>query len=423
LKKGVEKSAARTALHQRSSIDRASLLRHLAICVAAVAAYAMRREWLIDTGVLLILGFAGITNVATVRLSDTPRWTGLARAISPVLGVGSWAALVFVSGGTRSPFLPGFWLEIIFSALIFSPRGTAFVTAAACAALWAIQAWIGFANACGLLCLQTGFLSAIGTVTFVASRRWRQEHQSLRGETRDLKRRLQGLEEERESSRTLEVLGERTARLAHGLKGTVHSLRGFAQLIEMPVTNGHTRQQAIDGLRHSIDRLEDSVRGALHPSRASSEAQGSTTAPELLGLLDEVAAQMARFDVGVRWVKPSSERLPSVALPTALLREVLLILAENAAEASGASGEIVLRADVEAGGLRLMVQDDGPGFDPKVREILFKPGVTTKPAGSGFGLFLARRLIESRGGQLIVGQGSQGGALVSVRLPVVENQS
>jgi len=405
-----------------SSLDSASLLRHLAICVAAAAAYVMTQSRPLGASVLVILGLAALMNMAAARLSDAPARAYVARTIAPVLGIGCWAALVFVSEGTRSPFLPGFWLEIVFSALIFPPLGTVLVTAAALVALWAIQAWLGVASAWALLWAQTGFVCAIGMVTFLASRRWRQEHQSLRTESDALQRRLQSLEVELETSRTLGILGERVARLAHSLKGTVHSLRGFVQLIEMPVSNSHARKRAIDGLRLAIDRLEDSARAALHPSRAWVEANEATTAPELFQLLDDVVEQMARFRVGIRWIKPMSEGLPSIALPSALLREVLLILAENAAEASGSSGEIVLRADVDAGVLRLVVQDDGPGFDPRLREMLFKPGVTTKPAGSGFGLFLARRLIESRGGELTVGQGQHGGALVAVRLPVLESQ-
>jgi signal transduction histidine kinase len=121
----------------------------------------------------------------------------------------------------------------------------------------------------------------------------------------------------------------------------------------------------------------------------------------------------------VRWVTRESEGLPGVALSSAQLREVLLILAQNAAEASGDSGEVTLRADVDGDVLRLVVQDQGPGLDPQLRERLFHPGATTKAEGSGFGLFLARRLVESGGGQLTVAQAAQGGALVSVRLPVL----
>jgi two-component system, NtrC family, sensor histidine kinase HydH len=406
-------------LFKGSPLERATFLRHLAISGAAVAAFALRRELHVSGGVLWVLGVAALANMVTVRLSDAPAWAGVARAISPVFGVGGWAALVFLTGGAMSPLVAGFWLEIIFSAMVLPPVGTLLVTAGVAVALWLEQSVLGRGTTLGRLWLQTGFVGAIGLLTFYASRRWRQEQQALSGETKALNRRLGDLEKELEDARTLGQVGERAARLAHSLKNTVHSLRGFTRLIEAPTASGHAQKQALDGLRLAIDGLEGTARAALRPSDSDSKAKGATTASELRRTLDQVIAEVARDHAGVRWVKHSADCFPSVAVPSALLREVFMILARNAAEASGASGEVVLRAELDRGALRLVVQDRGPGIDPRLRETLFQPGVTTKPSGSGFGLFLARRLVESRGGELTVAEAVQGGALVSVRLPLL----
>jgi signal transduction histidine kinase len=69
----------------------------------------------------------------------------------------------------------------------------------------------------------------------------------------------------------------------------------------------------------------------------------------------------------------------------------------------------------------LVVRDRGPGIAPNLGDRLFALGATTKASGHGFGLFLARRLIESRGGRLTAARASGGGALFSVTLPLPEN--
>ena len=70
-----------------------------------------------------------------------------------------------------------------------------------------------------------------------------------------------------------------------------------------------------------------------------------------------------------------------------------------------------------AGGVRLAVEDDGPG----VRDTnnLFVPFFTTKPEGSGIGLVLARQIAEAHGGEVTLGsRPDRAGAVARIRLPI-----
>jgi signal transduction histidine kinase len=404
-----------------SALAGASLLRHAAICTATFAAWAMRRELHVTSDLLWVLGLAALVNAGAARLSDSPRWTWAGRLVSPAVGLVAWAALVLLTGGVSSPMIGGFWLEIVLAALVFAPPTTLLATGAGIAALWVDQCALGLGPSLGRLCLHTGFLLSLGLLAFYASRRWRQEHDALSVEAIALGRRLIELDRELEAARALGQVGERVARLAHSLKNAIHSLRGFVKLMEVPAAGDRTQTQVLGGLRLAIDRLEETARAVLHPCEGGGQSDGPTTASELSRTLDEVVAEMSRIHSGVRWVKAPASDLPGVALPAARLREVLLILTQNAAEASGASGEVVLRVDVVGDLLHLVIQDRGPGFDPPALDALFRPGVTSKPGGSGFGLFLARRLVEAGGGRLTVAAAGQGGGLVSVRLPVSQS--
>ena len=67
----------------------------------------------------------------------------------------------------------------------------------------------------------------------------------------------------------------------------------------------------------------------------------------------------------------------------------------------------------------IAVQDEGPGFGTIDIDELLQPGFTTKVEGSGFGLFLARRIIEEHGGRLSLESAPSGGAIVRFELPGV----
>jgi len=98
------------------------------------------------------------------------------------------------------------------------------------------------------------------------------------------------------------------------------------------------------------------------------------------------------------------------------IRQLLSNLVKNAAEAMGASGELVLRMSAEAKHWRLEIEDSGSGIsgDP---EALFTPYVSSKAAGTGLGLAIARKIAEDHGGGLDAANIQSGGACFSLRLP------
>ena len=88
-----------------------------------------------------------------------------------------------------------------------------------------------------------------------------------------------------------------------------------------------------------------------------------------------------------------------------LLEWVLEVLIKNAIDAlGGRSGKVtVSAAPLPEGGARVRVADDGPGVPRDLRKRIFDAGFTTKQAGWGIGLSLARRIVEeNHGGKLVL---------------------
>jgi signal transduction histidine kinase len=111
--------------------------------------------------------------------------------------------------------------------------------------------------------------------------------------------------------------------------------------------------------------------------------------------------------------------LPAVALGHEQLMQVILNLVMNAADAVGAGGTVRIAAARHNGGVRLVIEDNGPGVDPRVQAQLFEPFVTTKDVGKGTGLGLAvcRGLVESAGGSIVLDTEYTRGARFVVDLP------
>jgi len=100
------------------------------------------------------------------------------------------------------------------------------------------------------------------------------------------------------------------------------------------------------------------------------------------------------------------------------LRQVVLNLVKNAAEAAGPGGRVEVRLSTPpAGGVEVRVTDSGPGLTPEARGKLFEPFFTTKPTGTGLGLAVSLGIVQAHGGSLEAESPPGGGARFVIRLP------
>jgi signal transduction histidine kinase len=64
------------------------------------------------------------------------------------------------------------------------------------------------------------------------------------------------------------------------------------------------------------------------------------------------------------------------------------------------------------------VADEGPGLDAEAQRTLFEPFSTTKPKGTGLGLYVSHEIVKSHGGSLTVRSTAGSGATFAVELPL-----
>ena len=116
--------------------------------------------------------------------------------------------------------------------------------------------------------------------------------------------------------------------------------------------------------------------------------------------------------VGRSVIVPANGSLPNIVLsPRSFfrIRRVLENLVTNAAAAVGPGGRVKVRSAATPQGLRLEVEDTGPGIPEEVRETLFEPFVTFgKKEGTGLGLAIVKTLTERNGGTIRFESSSSG---------------
>jgi two-component system CitB family sensor kinase len=215
------------------------------------------------------------------------------------------------------------------------------------------------------------------------------------------------------------------------LEGLVRELGSVRDLTDAMRAQAHefsNRMHTVSGLLE-LGHYDEAVGFVKATTAADTEFRRSleqrVADPVIAALLLAKAAVSAERGVTLRLTEDTA-----IAAELTDARAVLTVLGnliDNAIDAARLGGddqpwvEVDLRLD-RAAALLIRVADTGPGVPPDVRELVFEPGWTTKPAGGlaarGVGLALVRRLAERRGGAISVSDDPRGGAVFAVRLPV-----
>jgi len=176
-------------------------------------------------------------------------------------------------------------------------------------------------------------------------------------------------------------------------------------------------REALEMVRKTATRGVGVTRALLRATRAEPELASCDPA----ALFDEAVTEV-RPGAGVAVVKEFEPvRLRADA---AMLRQVLANLVRNAVEAVGDEGRVVLGVVRDGDEVLLRVEDDGPGIEPSVRDVLFEPFVTTRRGGregAGLGLFLAERLVGAHHGRIECDAVPGGGTRFVVHLPSAQH--
>jgi len=111
------------------------------------------------------------------------------------------------------------------------------------------------------------------------------------------------------------------------------------------------------------------------------------------------------------------EALGLVAFHAATLRRAVLNLVQNALDAMPQGGRLTLAGQGTTTQVQVQVQDTGSGIPAALLAQIFEPLYTTKPGGTGLGLYIVQEIVAAHGGQLTVQSAEGHGTTFTITLP------
>ena len=212
---------------------------------------------------------------------------------------------------------------------------------------------------------------------------------------------LESINTQLQVSERLAALGRITAGVAHEVKNPLNSMRLWLENLKESLfaEQYSASQQAVQVLDKEIDRLDEVVKRFLDFTRPMDIRLEATQLADLLkGVLEIARPQLQKSNIQLAQLLPID--VPEVYVDRALLKQAVLNLVLNAAEAMPSGGQLRLVLSRRGEMAEITVGDTGKGIPLENRQKIFQLFFTTRPGGSGIGLASTFRIVQLHNGSI-----------------------
>jgi len=216
---------------------------------------------------------------------------------------------------------------------------------------------------------------------------------------------IKNLNEEIARNKRLAALGKLSAGIAHEIRNPLSSIRGLAQFVSNSFSKNDERREDLNTIIQEVDRLNNLVIQVLDYARVK---KLNITSFPLNNFINDII-ELFKREVTNKQIKFDIDLSPDISMIQAdkdQIRQILMNIIINAIQAIPEEGEIKIKAEkVFIRGnptIKLVVEDNGIGIAAQDLNQIFDPFFSTKEQGSGLGLSIVYKLVESHRGEIRV---------------------
>ncbi len=224
------------------------------------------------------------------------------------------------------------------------------------------------------------------------------------------------LEEKLATSEKLASLGQVAAGVAHEVNNPLGGMLNCIDTLKKHPDDPALVQRYLPLLEKGLNRIGATVQGLLVELHDEAAAKPCDLAC-LSDLRELVAAEIGDRRIALKWDNQVSDKT-CLGCSCPNLQQVVLNLTNNSIQAMPEGGSLAFRSSCEDGSLIMEVEDSGLGIPLEHRRHLFEPFFTSRPNGTGLGLWVTYQLVKKMRGTIHVDSEPGRGSRFRIQLPL-----
>jgi len=226
------------------------------------------------------------------------------------------------------------------------------------------------------------------------------------------------------NSEKMALVGKLSTEVAHSIRNPMTSINMRLFSLKRNIDLTDVQKEDFEVVAEEMRRLDNIVRNFLEFSRPHKLKKQRINISTVVDMtLDLLFYRLELHSIKV--IRKQDASLPLIEADPELLKEVFVNLMVNACEAIENGGEVTITeqegvAENIGRAVVVKVADNGPGMSEELQKRVLEPFETTKPQGTGLGLFIAVRIVKEHGGTLELHSKEGRGTTFIMTFPAVE---
>jgi len=226
------------------------------------------------------------------------------------------------------------------------------------------------------------------------------------------------------NSEKMALVGKLSTEVAHSIRNPMTSINMRLFSLKRNIDLTDVQKEDFEVVAEEMRRLDNIVRNFLEFSRPHKLKKQRINISTVVDMtLDLLFYRLELHSIKV--IRKQDACLPLIEADPELLKEVFVNLMVNACEAIENGGEVIITeqegvAENIGRAVVVKVADNGPGMSEELQKRVLEPFETTKPQGTGLGLFIAVRIVKEHGGTLELHSTEGRGTTFIMTFPAVE---
>ncbi|MFS0638274.1 PAS domain S-box protein [Mesobacillus foraminis] len=213
----------------------------------------------------------------------------------------------------------------------------------------------------------------------------------------------------------LAAVGQLAAGVAHEIRNPLTSMKGYAEFLQLDEEDPQ-RREFLDIILDEINRVNNIVEEFMVLAKPKTvELEEKNIVPILRNIVS-----LLEFEARKRRVKlhfNANNDIVQIECDENRLKQVFLNFIKNGIEAMPDGGDLYVSAEVENNNVEISIKDTGVGIPPEKLQKIGEPFYTTKKEGTGLGLMVSFKIIESHNGKVYIESEQNKGTTFRILLP------